>query len=479
MQNCDVAFFDWLLKLDTSHVRVYAMKDGTVAFPRVPLLIVEAPLVVGQLLETTLLTLINYPSLLVTNAARMVRAAQDKTHGTLVVDSNSQALPAQCSKMPQCFEFGLRRAQGPDGGFSASRYAVMGGFVGTSNVQAGKLLGLSVTGTHAHAFVQAYSSLNEVSECTVLHAVTGAKINLLEVVLEFRTKLAAKDTAYNSTHDGELAAFIAYGVAFPHNLMCLVDTYDTLQSGVLNFCLVALALDSLGYKPVGVRLDSGDLAYLSMECARIWAEHAKEHPFFHDLSIVASNDIDEAVLHGLNKQPHAITHYGIGTNLVTCKAQPALGCVYKLVEIDGSPRMKLSQDIEKVLIPGRKNAYRLYSRVRNEPILDILIPHGEDAPKPGERILCRHPFMEQKRAAATPSRVEALHSLVFDKGQVVPGANRTNAEARAAIQEQLQVIRPDILRYINPTPYKVSVSDSLFHYLHQMWQSETPVQELM
>ncbi|GKY93898.1 hypothetical protein MPSEU_000356700 [Mayamaea pseudoterrestris] len=489
MQDCEPAFFDWLLELNTSQVKVYALKDGTVVFPRVPLIVVEAPLVIGQLLETTLLTLVNYPSLLVTNAARMVRAAEDKTHGVSAQVaaaaassssslSNSIHLPAQCSKTPQCFEFGLRRAQGPDGGFSASKYAVMGGFVGTSNVQAGKLLNLNITGTHAHAFVQAYSKLEDVKECTVKHAVTNEEHNLLDLVKNFRMQLAATNVAYNSTHDGELAAFIAYGVAFPHNLMCLVDTYDTLRSGVLNFCLVALALDLLGYKPVGVRLDSGDLAYLSMECAMIWAELAKEHAFFNDLSIVASNDIDEAVLHGLNKQDHAITHYGIGTNLVTCRAQPALGCVYKLVEIDGKPRMKLSQDIEKVLIPGRKNAYRLYSRVRNEPILDIMIPQGEAPPAPGERILCRHPFIDQKRAAATPSRVEALHTLVFDNGQVVPGANRTNAEARAAIQEQLKTIRPDILRYINPTPYKVSVSDSLFHYLHQMWQNETPVEEL-
>lgn len=479
MQDCEPEFFKWLLKLDTSQVRVYAMKDGTVAFPRIPLMIIEAPLVVGQLLETTLLTLVNYPSLLVTNAARMVRAAQDKAISmATVVDDADSPLPAQCRRTPQCFEFGLRRAQGPDGGFSASRYAVMGGFVGTSNVQAGKLLGLSITGTHAHAFVQAYSGLYEVEGRTVKHAVTKVEVNLLDVVLQFRETLSIKDIAFKSTHEGELAAFVAYGLAFPHNLMCLVDTYDTLQSGVLNFCLVALALDSIGYKPIGVRLDSGDLAYLSMECAKIWAELAKDYPFFQNLSIVASNDIDEAVLHGLNKQAHAITHYGIGTNLVTCLAQPALGCVYKLVEIDGKPRMKLSQDIEKVLIPGRKKAYRLYSRVRDEPLLDILIPHDEETPKAGERILCRHPFMEQKRAAATPSRVEALHCLVFDKGHVVPSANRTNDEARMAIQEQLKAIRPDILRYINPTPYKVSVSDRLFHYLHQMWQNETPVQEL-
>jgi nicotinate phosphoribosyltransferase len=501
MQHCDAAFFTWLRQVDTSQVKVYAVKDGTVVFPRIPLMIIEAPLVVGQLLETTLLTLVNYPSLVTTNAARMIHAAQDKTYNTTTptttnttllsssmnalnttasqVQQPCSTLPAQCFKRPCCFEFGLRRAQGPDGGFSASRYAVLGGFAGTSNVQAGKLLGLEVVGTHAHAFVQAYSCLEQVQECTVEHVETKQVMNLLSVVNEFRTSMSIKkDASYASTNQGELAAFIAYGAAFPHNLLCLIDTYDTLRSGLLNFCLVAVALHSLGYQPAGIRLDSGDLAYLSMECAKVFADLAQDYPFFHDVSIVASNDINEAVLHALNKQDHAITHYGIGTNLVTCQAQPALGCVYKLVEINGKPRMKLSQDIEKVLIPGKKKAYRLYSHVNKEPMLDILVQHDEEAPQAGQRILCRHPFTERKLAAATPSFVEPLHSLVFDNGRIVPGANRTSEEARTAIQEQLKLIRPDILRYINPTPYKVSVTDSLFHYLHDMWQQETPVREL-
>lgn len=134
LQHCDPAFFEWLATLDTSEVQVRAMQDGQVVFPRVPLLVITAPLAIGQLLETTLLTLVNYPSLIATNAARMVRAAHDR--GPI----ESKQLPAQCSHIPKCIEFGLRRAQGPDGGFSASKYAAIGGFDGTSNVQAGKLL---------------------------------------------------------------------------------------------------------------------------------------------------------------------------------------------------------------------------------------------------------------------------------------------------------------------------------------------------
>jgi nicotinate phosphoribosyltransferase len=152
LQHCDPAFFVWLLQLDTSQVKVHALRDGQVAFPRIPLLEIEAPLAMGQLLETTLLTLVNYPSLIATNAARMVLAAEDKGN----VDPN---LPKQCARVPSCVEFGLRRAQGPDGGFSASKYSAFGGFSATSNVQAGKFLGLQLAGTHAHAFVQAYSSL--------------------------------------------------------------------------------------------------------------------------------------------------------------------------------------------------------------------------------------------------------------------------------------------------------------------------------
>ncbi|EEC45049.1 predicted protein [Phaeodactylum tricornutum CCAP 1055/1] len=473
MKGCDDAFFDWLLQVDTSKVKVYAMRDGSVAFPRMPLLMVQGPLGIAQLLETTLLTLVNYPSLIATNASRMVLAATERREV-------SESLPAQCRQTPVCVEFGLRRAQGPDGGFSASKYAAMGGFVATSNVQAGKLLGLNVAGTHAHAFVQTYTGLEEVKGRTVTDNTeqgTGENVEILPKVLEYRHKLATDNPNFGTTNDGELAAFIAYAVAFPHNFLCLVDTYETLTSGLLNFVVVTLVLDDLGYVPKGIRLDSGDLAYLSLECAKCFASFAEKRPYFHNLSIVASNDINEDVLHALNKQDHAITVYGIGTNLVTCQAQPALGCVYKLVEVEGRPRMKLSQEIEKVLIPGRKKPYRLVGR-DGRPIMDLLTGYDESEPQTNVRILCRHAFIERKRAAVTPSRVEALHVLVFDHGKVVPDANRNLDQARVAAAEELQRLRPDVRRYFNPTPYKIAVTDSLFHFLHELWQSETPVPEL-
>lgn len=468
LSRCDEGFWKYLQELDCSQVKLYAMREGTVAFPRVPLLVIEAPLGVGQLLETTLLTLVNYPSLIATNAARMVLAASRRSRGD---QSSSTTLYPQQRKDPKCVEFGLRRAQGPDGGFSASKYSAVGGFVATSNVQAGHLLGLAVAGTHAHAFVQAYRSLDEVKDLTCPMEHEGDDVKLLPRVLEYRQRLGV---AYQATNDGELAAFIAYAAAFPASFLCLIDTYDTLRSGLLNFVLVALVLDDCGYKAKGVRLDSGDLAYYSLECAKVFA--SQDRAFFQDVDIVASNDINENVLHSLKEQGHAITLFGIGTNLVTCQAQPALGCVYKLVQINGVPRMKLSQDIAKVLIPGLKNAFRLYG-ADGWPLLDVMVGKEEEAvPQAGQRFLCRHPFDERKRAYVTPTRVAPLHSLVFDYGKVEEMPSLT--ETKQYVQEQLQSLRPDILRYANPTPYKVSVSDALYTFLHNLWQSETPVAEL-
>lgn len=215
--HCDPAFFDWLLRVDMSHVKIRAIQEGTVVFPRVPLLIIEAPLAIGQLLETTLLTLINYPSLIATNASRMVLAAAPplslKGTGRDGAETPPNH-PAQCFKRPVCIEFGLRRAQGPDGGFSASKYAAMGGFIATSNLLAGKLCGLKVAGTHAHAFVQAYSRLDEVAGKFITNKKTGELVELLAMVKQYRAELQQRDAKFGATNLGELAAFIAYAYAF-------------------------------------------------------------------------------------------------------------------------------------------------------------------------------------------------------------------------------------------------------------------------
>jgi nicotinate phosphoribosyltransferase len=447
--HAEEEFFVWLGQLDCSAVKVYALPDGTTCFGKEPLIRVEGPRAIGQLLETTLLNLINYPSLIATNAARH-RLAVGPDKGL--------------------FEFGLRRAQGPDGAMSAAKYSYLGGFDGTSNVLAGHLLGITISGTHAHAYVQSYVSLDNLQTPFL----NGQ--NLVEKALTYRSALG-----FSESNLGEFAAFVAYAQSWPENFLCLVDTYDTLNSGVPNFLSVALALHDLGYAPRGIRLDSGDLAYLSKRIRAWFTEVASTlaRPTFEKLRIVASNDINEDVLYALSKQGHSIDAFGVGTHLVTCQAQPALGCVYKLVEIDGQPRIKLSNEVEKVTLPSRKNLYRFFNEA-GVALVDFMTKDGEAAPKPGQRLLCRHPFDSKKRAYVTPATIVPLLKLVWDgrAGGIQPGALRTLEESRAHVMGQLKGIREDVLRHINPTPYKVSVSEELHALLHQLWEINAPVGQL-
>lgn len=486
------------------------VKEGSIVFPREPLIRIEGPLVIGQLLETTLLNLINFPSLVATCAARMrLAAGQNKT----------------------LFEFGLRRAQGPDGGLSASKYAYIGGFNGTSNVLAGKLFGIDVTGTHAHAYVMAHIDLNDLYTRLIYNEFTKCEIDFVDLVMEIRVKLDFK-----TTNLGELAAFIEYAQAFPTSFLALVDTYDTLQSGVPNFICVAIALLEIGYEPRGIRLDSGDLAYLSKETRKMFLKfekyyleintntnitksfvsnleqqqhqaisvHNKGHTgFLSKLVIVASNDINEKVIRSLNEETHEIDTFGIGTHLVTCYEQPALGCVYKLVEINKTPRIKLSQNVEKLVIPGCKCVYRLFGK-DGYAILDVMQFATEPAPTPGQAILCRDAFRENKRCMVTPARVEALLTLAWDNGILAPnhqvysnsGIESSNNgtskaadnvkdtvlvnlnETRAYCKKQLLLMREDHIRGLNATPYKTSVSQALYDFLHQLWAKEAPIAEL-
>lgn len=459
--NPDPAFFDFLKSLDASRIRVYALPEGTLAFPKVPLLRVEGPLIVGQLLETPLLTLINFASLAATNAARFRLAAGPDA---------------------RMLEFGLRRAQGPDGGLSASRYCYMGGFDGTSNVLAGKLFGIPIVGTHAHAFVAAFADMDEVAGYSVLGP-TGITVNLAERAQFYRDQIRAT-IGHADTNISELAAFVAYAFAFPADFLALVDTYDTLASGVPNFCAVALALHEAGFAARGVRLDSGDLAYLS-RAARAFLALAGERfacPVLADAArcaIVASNDINEATLVSLRDQGHCITAFGVGTHLVTCQAQPALGCVYKLVLLNGQPRMKLSQDEDKINFPGRKAAFRLYNAA-GTPLVDLVQPADEEPPREGERVLVRHAFVESKRAYVVPARVRPLYMCVFRDGAADLGSPPPSlTQLRAYVADELASLRPDVKRGLNPTPYKVSVSDTLYKQIHKQWLASAPISELL
>ncbi|XP_067625039.1 nicotinate phosphoribosyltransferase isoform X2 [Eurosta solidaginis] len=571
-------FFDYLSRLTAKDVTLYAIDEGTVAFPRIPIIKLEGPLIIVQLLETTLLTLVNYASLMATNAARYRMVA---------------------GKHVKLLEFGLRRAQGPDGGLSASKYSYTGGFDGTSNVLAGKLFNIPVKGTHAHAYITSFSGIGELKTRLLRHKTTGTTGDLLDHAVRHRQALSqVLDVSQEESSEGELAAMVSYAIAFPDGFMALVDTYDvkskiqspklnndsesteskvahldgnsrqqmsnghiatksfqvkndhqpvtngtstqdalvsnntiesnfdlsmnrspntniqwnsdqqslnglqastnsiqvlcssppniylpkyvekSFRSGLLNFCAVALALNDLGYHAVGIRIDSGDLAYLSCLARETFEKVAIRFkvPWFNTLTIVASNDINEDTILSLNEQGHKIDCFGIGTHLVTCQRQPALGCVYKLVEINGQPRIKLSQDVEKVTMPGHKNAFRLYS-ADGHALIDLLQKVTEPPPSVGQKVLCRHPFQESKRAYVIPSRVELLYKVYWKDGKITQKLP-TLEQVREKVQISLKTLRNDHKRTLNPTPYKVAVSDNLYNFIHDLWLQNAPIGEL-
>jgi len=447
--KCDPEFRNWLKNIDTSTVKIYGLKEGSICFPRLPVMRIEGPLGICQLLESALLNLISFPSLIATNAARMRLAS---------------------GKDKKLIEFGLRRAQGPDGAVSASRYSYLGGFDGTSNMLAGKLFDIPVSGTQAHAYIQSFSGLDEIKDLEFTDS-EGKRRDLTGAVLKYQSKITN-----GNPNDGELASFISYAAAFPRDFLALVDTYDTLNSGIPNFLCVALALKEFGFEPVGIRLDSGDLAHLSKQVRKVFNNTGKKFKVdFSALKIVASNEINESTLASLERQGHEIDIFGIGTHLVTCQAQPSLGCVYKLVEVNDEPRIKLSQEATKVTIPGRKQCYRLIGR-EGYPLADVMLMPDENPPEVGKRFLCCHPFEKVKRTFIIPSRVITLHHLYWDGDDTeqLPSLE----ESRKYAREQLECTRPDHLRFTNPTPYKVSLSERLFNFMQELWSKEIPTGEL-
>lgn len=250
--------------------------------------------------------------------------------------------------------------------------------------------------------------------------------------------------------------------------------YIFRRTGLLNFCAVALALNDLHYRPVGIRIDSGDLAYLSNVAYHYFSEISVIYdiPWFAGLMIMASNDINEETILSLNEQGHRINCFGIGTHLVTCQRQPALGCVYKLVELNGQPRIKLSQEVAKVTVPGKKDAYRLYSE-SDHALVDLLQRSVEIPPKAKEKVLCRHPFEESKRAYVIPSKVEKLLNVYWKHGNICQTLP-TLEEIRERVKLNLNSLRPDIKRNLNPTPFKVSLrlenkQVNAYHLLNLRW----------
>ncbi|HEY3283242.1 MAG TPA: nicotinate phosphoribosyltransferase [Armatimonadota bacterium] len=447
LPHADPAFFDWAATMDCSKVRVSAMREGTMVFPREPLLRVEGPLAITQLLETPLLNLVNYATLVATNAARFrLAAGPDKT----------------------LLEFGLRRAQGPDGGVSASRYCYMAGWDATSNTLAGQLFDIPVAGTMAHSFISSFGGFEDLKDHTITGP-DGTVHDFVELVLRCREELE-----FTATSDGELAAFVAFAQAFPNGFLALVDTYNTLNSGIPNFIVLAVVLTRLGFKPLGLRLDSGDLAYLSSRAREMLSDaRPRTSVDLSRLKIAASNDINEDTLLALNQQSHEIDLYGIGTHLVTCQKQPALGGVYKLAEVRSEPCTKLSEIAERRALPGRKEVYRLILS-SGLPFVDLMTRVEDDPPEAGKPVVCRDLFNELHRTEVTPAQVIRLHHLVWDGGLTDYGLPSLQ-ETRAHVFRELRSMRSDHLRSLNPTPYKVSVSEQLYDFAHSLWLQQTPI----
>lgn len=247
---------------------------------------------------------------------------------------------------------------------------------------------------------------------------------------------------------------------------------------MLNFCSVSLALYQLGYTPVGCRIDSGDLAYLSRIIYGHFCTIKKKYGIenFDKQDIIASGDIDEETIYSLNEQGHKVTCFGIGTKLVTCQKQSALGAVYKLVEVNKKPCIKLSYEVKKVTIPCRKLLYRLYSS-DGTALIDLMTQFKENDLEPNQRILCRHPFQESKRAYVTPKIIKPLLEPC-DLTKLNASRGEALKESREQFFRSLKEIREDTIRHVNPTPFKVSLSANLYTYMHDLWLDSAPIGEL-
>lgn len=369
--------------------RVDAFPEGSVVFSHEPLLTVTAPLWEAQLVETMLLNTLNFQTLIATKAARCVLAATSSPHGGSVV------------------EFGARRAQGPDGALSATRAAVVGGSTGTSNVEAGRRFGLPVTGTHAHAWVEAFPD--------------------------------------------ELSAFRAYAQTYPDATTLLLDTVDTLGSGLPNALTVARELRGAGHELRGVRLDSGDLAYLSRHIRA-----ALDAAGFPDVRIVASNDLSEDVIAALIAEGARIDVYGVGTQLVTAGGEGggALGGVYKLVQLGGRPRMKLTADPGKASVPGVKHVWRGSEGPDAPYAWDVLTLGGP--PAPGDVV---SDPVNPLRAARLPADLHwaPAREVVMEGGvRTRPPEALLDVQARAVAE--LARLPAETRRALNPHVYRVSLA---------------------
>ncbi len=367
---------------------MYSMVEGELVFANEPIVRIEAPLVEAQLIETALLNIVNYQTLIATKASRIKQIVKDE----------------------MAMEFGTRRAQEMDAAIWGTRAAFIGGFASTSNVRAGKLFNIPVAGTHAHALVQAYKN--------------------------------------------DYDAFHAYAKRH-RNCVFLVDTYNTLKSGVPNAIKVAKELgDKINF--IGIRLDSGDIAFLSKEARRMLDEAG-----FHDAKIVVSNDLDEYTILNLKAQGARVDMWGIGTKLITAYDQPALGAVYKMVAIENDEgkledTIKISANAEKVSTPGLKSVYRIIDRKNGKAEGDYITMYDED-PQSEERIKMFHPVHTFVSKFVTNFEAKNLHQHVINNGDVIYD-NPTLEEMRNYAADNLELLWDEYKRAMNPEEYPVDLS---------------------
>ena len=388
---------------------IYAIEEGRVIFPREPLVKVVAPIMEAQLVETAILNIINHQSLIATKAARVCYAARGDG----------------------IMEFGLRRAQGPDAGIYGARAAVIGGCIGTSNVLTGQLFDVPVKGTHAHSWIMSFPD--------------------------------------------EYTAFKAYADLYPNACILLVDTYDTLKSGIPNAIRVCREMRDAGLpmKGYGIRLDSGDLAYLSKK-ARVMLDEAG----FTDAIISASNDLDEYLIESLKLQGCRVTSWGVGTNLITAKDNPAFGGVYKLSAVMGDdgkfiPKIKLSENSEKVTNPGNKKIYRVYDKGTGKLRADLICLEDETF-REDEELLLFDPSEPWKktRLPAGDFALQEIMVPIFKSGECVYESPKT-MDIREFCMREKETLWDETKRFENPHKVYVDLSQKLYDLKMELLRSHS------
>ncbi|MFO7974556.1 MAG: nicotinate phosphoribosyltransferase [Candidatus Hydrogenedentota bacterium] len=422
-------FLDWLRENGSfGALSMRAIPEGRAVHPNEPLTVVQGPLAMAQILETSLLNHLNYPTLIATKAARV----------------------KQCSGDRLMVEFGMRRGPGR-GASAAARAALIGGADFTSNAGASHALGYPPKGTHAHSMVQAFMALGE----------------------------------------GELGAFRAYADVYPDDCLLLVDTIDTLESGIPNAIKVFEELKKKGHQPLGIRLDSGDLAYLSIQAAKML-----DAAGFPDVTIFLSNELDEMVIWQVLSQiqasavrygmdPDSVANrlaFGVGTRMITSRGHPALNGVYKLAALrngnEWTPALKVSESPAKTLNPGNKRVWRLYGADGNATV--DLIALDEEEPTEMEEFHLHHPTetgIHRTLRAADISAIEPLHVDILKDGKQVYDCPPIE-ELRSHRKADVERLNAGVCRMMNPHIYHVSLSERVWTVKQDLIKSlKQPSQE--